>query len=66
LVTHNPVEAAFIADRIVVMSKRPGRIVGEVVVPILEERTSALFATEELNQFVREARMLLEFEDDAR
>ena len=66
LVTHNPVEAAFISDRIVVMSKRPGKIVGEVAVSIPEVRSSALFATEQLNQFVREARILLELEDDAR
>lgn len=60
LVTHNPVEAAFIADRIVVMSRRPGKIVGQVEVSIPEKRSSELFATETLNKFVREARVLLE------
>ena len=60
LVTHNPLEAAFIADRVVVLTARPGQIAGEVVIPLGKERSSDLFASDELNKYVREARVLLE------
>lgn len=41
-VTHSVVEAAFLATRVVVMSARPGRIVGEVSVPFGYPRDPAL------------------------
>jgi len=60
LVTHNPLEAAFVADRVVVLSPRPGQIAGEVEVPIGKERPDELFASDELNVYIREARSLFE------
>ena len=60
LVTHNPLEAAFIGDRVIVMTPRPGRIAGEVEVPLGKDRPEELFASDELNVYIREARALLE------
>lgn len=60
LVTHNPLEAAFVADRVVVLSPRPGKIAGEVQVPLGKDRPDELFASDELNVYVREARSLFE------
>jgi NitT/TauT family transport system ATP-binding protein len=41
-VTHSVFEAAFLASRVVVMSTRPGRIVGEVEVPFAYPRPPSL------------------------
>ena len=60
LVTHNPLEAAFIGDRVIVMTPRPGRIAGEVEVPLGKDRPEELFASDEINVYIREARALLE------
>jgi NitT/TauT family transport system ATP-binding protein len=65
LVTHNPLEAAFIGDRVVVMTTRPGKIAGEVEVPLGKDRSEDLLASDELNVYIREARSLLELAKDS-
>lgn len=44
-VTHNVAEAAYLAERVIVMSARPGRIVADVAVPFPHPRTPELRAT---------------------
>jgi len=58
-VTHSISEAAFLAERVLVMSARPGRIVGEVRVPFPFPRDSWLRTTEEFVRIEREVVALL-------
>jgi NitT/TauT family transport system ATP-binding protein len=56
LVTHDLREAAFLADTIYVMSKRPGRIVARKENPLPQPRELALTYTEPFNELVHELR----------
>jgi NitT/TauT family transport system ATP-binding protein len=59
LVTHSIPEAVFLADRVLVLSPRPGRIIGEVSVD-LPERTPEIRGSDRFAAHVRELyRMLL-------
>jgi len=59
LVTHSIAEAAFMSDRILVMSPRPGRVKGEVAVSLPRPRTLSLMKSPEFFQTVNEVRDLL-------
>jgi len=58
-VTHNIEEAAFISDRIIVMSAHPGKIVEEVEVNLPQNRNQELRSSQEFFQVVKKIRKLL-------
>lgn len=65
LVTHSIPEAVFLSERVVVLSPRPGRIIGEIAID-LPERTPEVRATDRFAQHVREVyRMMLAAMEDA-
>jgi NitT/TauT family transport system ATP-binding protein len=60
LVTHNVSEAVLLADRVVVMTPRPGCIAGIVDVPVERPRSLDLLTSERFQRLVREVRDVLE------
>ncbi len=60
LITHSVDEALFLADRVVVMSGRPGRIIREVAVPFARPRDPAVMRSEEFHRMVDELTAALE------
>lgn len=59
LVSHDVGEAVFLADRVVVFRRHPGRLVGQVRVPFGKTRASELQATPPFAHAVREVMRLL-------
>lgn len=53
-VTHNVSEAVFLSQRVVVMSKSPGRIFADIAVPFQHPRDSELRSTPEFAKLVGE------------
>ena len=58
-VTHNISEAVFLSDRVVVMTRRPGRIAGVVDVTLPRPRELEAVTSPEFQALVRQARDLL-------
>jgi NitT/TauT family transport system ATP-binding protein len=58
-VTHNIAEAIFLADHVMVMTPRPGRLAAIVDVPFARPRRIELQQTPEFNQIVSQAREIL-------
>ncbi len=59
LVTHSVYEAVFLSHRVLVMSPRPGRIAGEVVVELPTDRDGAVRATPEFARLVGKTSAML-------
>lgn len=59
-VTHNIAEAIFLADHVMVMTPRPGRLAKVVDVPFPRPREIDLQLTPEFNELVHEVRAVLE------
>jgi NitT/TauT family transport system ATP-binding protein len=58
-ITHSILESVFLSDRVLVMSKRPGRIVEELSIPFARPRGFALAADPEFNRLISHIRDLL-------
>jgi NitT/TauT family transport system ATP-binding protein len=58
-VTHNISEAVFLADRVVVMSPRPGRVSGVVDVPFDQPRTIEIMREQQFTDLVFDVRTIL-------
>ena len=54
LVTHSVEEAVFLADRIFVLSIRPGKIIREVLVPFDRPREQSIMRSNEFHHLVDE------------
>jgi len=58
-ITHSITEAVYLADRIIVMTPRPGRIAGEVTVDLPRPRTTASTETPEFAKLTHQVRVHL-------
>ena len=63
LITHSVDEALFLADRVVVMSGRPGTIVREVAVPFARPRPPSVMRSPAFHAMVDDLTAALEVED---
>ena len=52
-ITHDIDEAVILADRVVIMSASPGRIIDDIPVPIARPRAEDVMFTPEFNQIKR-------------
>jgi NitT/TauT family transport system ATP-binding protein len=59
-VTHSIEEAAFLSDRVVVMTARPGRVLEEVRVDLPRPRTHAMKESQEFFEITRRLRRLID------
>jgi NitT/TauT family transport system ATP-binding protein len=56
MVTHSIPEAVFLADRVLVLSRRPGRIVAEVRIDLARPRQPMLLGSAEFAQLTQQVR----------
>ncbi len=56
MVTHSIPEAIFLADRVIVLSERPGRIIAEVIIDLARPRTMDMTASAQYGELAMEVR----------
>ncbi len=66
LVTHNLAEAVLLADRVVVLSRRPARVQASLPIDLPRPRRAELRDDEHLHRLVAELRAVLRFSNNAR
>lgn len=59
LITHSITESVFLADRVIVMSPRPGRVVEEITIDLPRPRSLDMINNEIFGKYVRRIRELL-------
>jgi NitT/TauT family transport system ATP-binding protein len=59
LITHSITESVFLADRVIVMSPRPGRIVEELTIDLPRPRILDMINQEDFGKYARRIRALL-------
>jgi len=59
LVTHSVTEAVLLADRVAVLSPRPGRVIDEIAVELPRPREAALLDTADFRALVRRIEAVL-------
>ena len=62
LVTHDVAEAVYLADRVFVMSRRPGRVVADVRIPLDRPRTVATRTVPAFEEVAAEIRRILQMD----
>jgi NitT/TauT family transport system ATP-binding protein len=64
-VTHSVYESVFLSDRIVVFSQRPGRVIGDLTLPVQASRDEQYRTSAQYGEFCREVLALLQLNVEA-
>lgn len=65
-VTHSIPEAVFLADRVIVLAPRPGRVVDDISIDLPRPRTLSMINSEQFGSYTKAVRQHFEHEGDAR